>query len=139
MAQPPRSAYDTTLGMVYFARLTDKIRRHVRGELRSDFHANLGKAFDARCADFLRVPYERIRELVLSGMDDEAILRSCQSEGRSLSESDIEIWNGFMTKRGWKDEASEVLAKRKGESGLERRDEIQTMFDYFEFDEGRRA
>jgi gluconokinase len=42
-----------------------------------------------------------------------------------------------MVKRGWSDELSERLASRKKESGLENRDDIQTMFHYIDADEGR--
>ena len=43
----PRSAYDRVGGLVYFARMLDKIRLHRDGQLRTDFHANLGAGFDA--------------------------------------------------------------------------------------------
>ena len=42
-----------------------------------------------------------------------------------------------MRKRGWNDEATETLDTRKTESGLSDRDDIRTMFDYIEVDEGR--
>jgi hypothetical protein len=42
-----------------------------------------------------------------------------------------------MTKRGGRDDVSEILIRRKKESGFEIRDEIQTMFDYIDADEGR--
>ena len=42
-----------------------------------------------------------------------------------------------MSKRGWRDEANEILIRRKKESGFENRNEIQTMFDYIDADEGR--
>jgi gluconokinase len=49
----------------------------------------------------------------------------------------IEIWNAFMTKRGWNDDLSETLIRRKKESSFENRDDIQTMFAYIDADEGR--
>jgi len=39
-------------------------------------------------------------------------------------------------KRGWRDEARKLLERRIGESKLEGR-QIETMFDYLDFDEGR--
>ena len=42
-----------------------------------------------------------------------------------------------MRKRGWNDEGTEILERRKRESGLASRDDIQTMFDYIDADEGR--
>jgi gluconokinase len=41
-----------------------------------------------------------------------------------------------MLKRGFRDEAAPVLARRIRESGLEDKP-ILTMFDYIDFDEGR--
>jgi hypothetical protein len=65
MNPAPISGYKETLGMIYFARMLDKIRKHARGVLRPDFHENLGKGFDARCAKFLRVEYDRLKDRVL--------------------------------------------------------------------------
>ena len=38
--------------------MLDKIRLHAKGELPSDYHANLGKGFDEKCVKFLRVDYD---------------------------------------------------------------------------------
>ena len=70
------------------------------------------------------------------GTDDE-ILAWCFQNGTRPSEEQIEIWNGFMLKRGWNDELSETLVRRKKESSFEGRDDIQTMFQYIDADEGR--
>jgi len=59
--------------------------------------------------------------------------------GRGLDGEDIQIWNGFVTKFGWRDKASAHLEKVKRESGLEGREDIVTMVDYFEVDEGRKG
>ena len=42
-----------------------------------------------------------------------------------------------MVKRGWNDDLSETLVRRKKESGIEARDDIKTMFQYIDADEGR--
>jgi gluconokinase len=47
------------------------------------------------------------------------------------------VWNDFMRKRGWKDDAAERLAQRCLEAGFEARTDIHTMFDYIDADEGR--
>lgn len=125
--------------MIYFARMLDKIRLFAANELREDFCDNLGSGFDDRCAGFLRVAYNELVERVLQGGSNEEILRWCFAEGRELSESDLFIWNEYLRKSGWNDGNSEVLARRKRESGLENRDEIQTMIEYFEYDEGRKS
>ncbi len=138
MESVPISAYQETLGMIYFARMLDKIRLNATGDLRADFCDNLGSGFDGRCAAFLQVDYADLAARVLVGGDDEEILRWSHDAGRKLSEGDIFIWNQYLKKVGWNDGASEILARRKKESGLEGRDEIQTMLDYFEYDEGRK-
>ena len=136
--KPPRSAADTVDGMVWFARMLDKIRLFARGELRADFHANLGKGMDGICCNFLRVEHAALRERVLAGGSDEEILEWCQANGRRLNQEDIWVWNQCCTRTGWRDFASERLAKLKAEGGLAHRDDLVTMMDYFEVDEGRK-
>ena len=139
MKKPPISAYQETLGMIYFARMLDKIRLNASGTLREDFVENLGSGLDGRCADFLNVSYSEIVVQVLRGVSDEELLKWCFEGGRNLTENDIFIWNGYMRKVGWNDGVSEILVRRKKESGLENREDIQTMVEYFEYDEGRKS
>jgi len=139
MKSAPLSAYQETLGMIYFARMLDKIRLHAAVELREDFCDNLGSGLDGRCVNMLRVKYDDLVARVLQGGSDEEILTWCFENGRELNEGDIFIWNQFLKKVGWKDGVSEILARRKKESGLEGRDEIETMLEYFEYDEGRKS
>ena len=124
--------------MTYVARMLDKVRLHAAGELRDDFCANLGSGFDGQCLDFLRVDYSDVVARTLRGGNDEEILRWCYEAGRKLSKGDMFVWNEFLRKVGWNDNVTEILARRKRESSLEGRDEIQTMLEYFEFDEGRK-
>ena len=133
----PRSPKDTVGGIVYFGRMIDKIRLMNAGELHPELHANLGKGFDERATSLVGVPYENLRARAGQGGTDDEILAWCFQNGTRPSEEQIEIWNGFMVKRGWNDELSETLVRRKRESGIEARDEIQTMFQYIDADEGR--
>jgi len=133
----PKSPSARVGGIVYFGRMVEKIRLMEAGELHPDLHANLGTGFDERCTSFLNVPYPALREQVIAGLDDEALLRWCFENGKHPSEDEIEIWNGFMSKRGWNDDVTEILLRRKKESGFESRDDIQTMFQYIDADEGR--
>lgn len=139
MNEPPISAFEETLGMIYFARMLDKIRKHAAGRLRSDFTDNLGTGFDRLCCVTLRVAYEDLHARTLEGGTDEEVLRWCYAKGRELTGDDLLIWNEFLRKRGWNDAASALLARRKQESGLADRVEIQTMLEYMEYDEGRKA
>jgi hypothetical protein len=103
-----------------------------------DYHANLGQGADGFCLSFLRVEYDVLRERVLAGGADEEILEWCFTTGRRLSEDDLIVWNGFILKLGWKDPAMRRLHKVKSASGLSHRDDIQTMADFFDVDEGRK-
>ena len=136
----PRSAYDRVGGLVYFARMLDKIRLHAAGRLPSDYHKNLGIGFDGRCVRFLHVDYQALRGRVLQGGTDEAILQWCVDQGRRPNDEEILIWNSFMMKRGWRDEAdgsTRELDGYKAASGLSERHDLVTFFDYYEVDEGR--
>jgi hypothetical protein len=136
--QFPRSPYDTVGGLVYFPRMLDKIRLQARGDLPEAYHNNLGREFDGHCLAFLHVKYADLRERVLIDGSDEEILEWCFTKGRRPSEGEIEIFNGFMQKAGWRDASSERLAALIQRSGLEhlgRR--CVTRFDFIEFDEGR--
>ncbi len=139
MNSVPLSAYQETLGMIYFARMLDKIRLHAAGNLREDFCDNLGSGLDGRCVNFLRVDYPELVNRTLQGGSDEEILRWCFETGREPNEGDIFVWNQFLKKVGWQDGVSEILVRRKQESGLAERDEIMTMAEYFEYDEGRKS
>ncbi|MEO6847622.1 MAG: DUF5069 domain-containing protein [Chthoniobacterales bacterium] len=133
----PKSPYEKTGGIYYFARMCDKIRLQAKGELPADYHDNLGKGFDLRCTDLLHACYKDVDRLVRKGMKDDEVLQWCFSESGGLSEDQIMIWNEFMRKRGWNDEAAEILQRRKKEGGFENRTDIVTMFDFIDLDEGR--
>lgn len=135
----PCSAYDRTGGLVYFARMLDKIRLHAAGQLRADFHANLGLGFDARCCRLLGIEYSKLCERVLAGGSDGEILAWCPV---CPTDEQVLVWNKFMLKRGWRDEddgSTQELESYKAASGLAHRADLVTFFDYYEVDEGRRA
>ncbi len=137
----PRSAYDRTGGIVYFARMLHKIRLYAAGNLRADFHANLGSGFDGRCCRFLGMEYAALRGRVLKGGTDEEVLAWCFVNGNRPNEEQVMIWNKFMLKRGWRDEddgSTQELERYKVSSGLGHRKDITTFFDYYEVDEGRK-
>jgi Domain of unknown function (DUF5069) len=135
----PRSPHEKVEGIVYFGRMLDKIRLKDTEQLPADLQQNLGVGFDKRCIDFLQVSYEDLARQVREGLDDQAALEWCFSIGQKPNAEQIYVWNEFMRKRGWKDEGTEMLERRKQESGLATRDDIQTMFDYIDADEGRLA
>jgi len=124
-------------GLVYFGRMLDKIRVHAKGELPEEYQPNLGKGFDSKCVDFLRIDYATLAERVKEGGSDEEILAWCFERGRKPNEREIYFWNEFMRKCGWNDDISETLARRKREGGLADRADIETMFQFIDADEGR--
>jgi hypothetical protein len=132
-----RSPSEKLGGLFYFGRMLDKIRLHAKGELPPDYHANLGKGFDEKCANFLRINYEQLVERVNRSGTDEEILHWCLESGRRPDETDIYVWNEFMRKRGWNDEVSQILERRKREAGMSDRSDIQTAFQFIDADEGR--
>src|SRR6266496_310254 len=132
-----RSSYERVGGIVFFGRMLDKIRLHAAGRLPPGY--NLGTIewswFDARCTRFLGVDYRALVERVFHGGTDEEILGWCFQHGRRPDAEDIEIWNDFLLKRGWRDGGSEALAEAKRERGFARHDDIQTWFDFHGADE----
>ena len=132
-----RSPHVKTSGLVYFARMLDKIRLHAMGQLSAEYQANLGGGFDGQCCRFLRVDYPALVERTKIGGTDDELIEWAFQQGRKPSEEEVLVWNEFMRKRGWNDEASERLRQRKAESGFSEREDIQTFFDYIDLDEGR--
>ncbi len=143
MAHVPglRSPYDKVGRVVYFGRMLDKIRLQAAGKLPPDYIDNLGDAkpgmFDTRCCSFLRVRFSEIQSHALAGgTSDDQMLAWCLERGGARTDEECLIWNQFMTKRGWRDEANVRLRQRIAESALESKP-IMSMFDYIDFDEGR--
>jgi hypothetical protein len=134
-----RSPYDKVGGLVYFGRMMDQIRAHANGDLPAQYQANLGKGLDEHCVNFLGISYNLVVQYVNEGLTDEAALQSCFGMGHRPSEAEIYMWNEFMVKRGWHDDASQTLKQLKREEGLTARSEIETIFQLIDVAEGRAA
>src|SRR5215510_12303554 len=135
-----RSPLDQVNGLVYFGRMLDKIRLAAAGKLPEGWQAargtNMKVSFDSRCCNFLRVDYAALEAETLKGRSDEELLAWAFANGRRLSEEEIEMWNGFMMKRGWRDAGTQRLNERLAEIGLPP-GTVQTMFEFIDIDEGR--
>ena len=135
-----RSPFDQINGLVYFGRMLDKIRLHAAGKLPEGWIGMRGAAmkgsFDARCCAFLHLDYAALEAETLKGGSDEELLAWAFANGRQPGEDEIEIWNAFMTKRGWRDAGTQRLHERLAEIGLAP-DTLQTMFEFIDLDEGR--
>ena len=132
-----RSPCEKVDGLVYFGRMVDQIQAHAKGELPPEYQASLGKGLDEHCLNFLAVSYNLVVQYVNEGLSDGAILQSCFGMGHRPSEAEIYMWNEFMLKRGWHDDASQTLKQMKREEGLTARSEIETIFQLIDVAEGR--
>lgn len=142
MSFPFRSPRETVGGIFVFGRILDKIRLNAKeGKLPDGYHLGFipgSRTFDDRVCQFLGVDFEALSARTLEGGTDEEILEWCfQTSGRKPTAEQIEIWNGFMFKRGWRDAASGGLQKQKEEAGLGQRDDLLTFFDLMDAEEGR--
>jgi gluconokinase len=120
--------------------MLDKIRLYGSGKLPEGWQAargtNMKSSFDARCCRFLAIDYAALEKETLKGGSDEELLAWAFAHGRAPSEEEIEVWNAFMTKRGWRDAGTQRLNERLAELGLPP-GAVQTMFEFIDLDEGR--
>ena len=126
-------------GLVYFGRMLDKIRLASAGKLPEGWQAARGMAkgsFDSRCCKLLHIDYAALEAETLKGGGDEELLAWAYAHGRQPDADEIEIWNGFMMKRGWRDAGTQRLHERLAEIGLPP-GTVLTMFEFIDVDEGR--
>jgi len=130
-------------GMVHFGRMLDKMRLAAAGKLPPDWEASRGvkspTSFDSFCCKFLQINYATLEaETLKGGRSDEQLLEWAFQHGHKPTAEEIEVWNAFMTKRGWRDAATERVNSRLAHIGLAP-GTVQTMFEFIDLDEGRRA
>ena len=130
-----RSSYEKVGEIVFFGRMLDKIRLYHQGKLPDDY--NRGFGLDGRCLRFLQVEYDALVKRVLSSGTDEEILEWCFENGRRPNNEEIQIWNQFMEKRGWRDDSTPELKKMKADRGFSDRNDVLTFFDFHDADEGK--
>jgi hypothetical protein len=135
-----RSPSEQVKGIVYFGRMLDKIRLAATDKLPEGWKTFRGttmkNSFDARCCTFLNIDYAALEVETLKGRSDEELLEWVFKNGRRPNEEEIEVWNAFMIKRGWRDSATQRLNERLAEIGLPP-GTVQTMFEFMDLDEGR--
>ena len=140
MSFPIRSPRDPVGGIFVFGRILDKIRLHAQGKLPAGY--NLGiiagkRTFDDRVCKLLGIDFDSLSARTLQGGSDEEILEWCFQNGRKPDAEQIELFNGFMFKRGWRDAASTGLVQQREQAGLGHREDIVTFFDLMDIEEGR--
>src|SRR5438045_8225704 len=89
--QTPCTDYQETKGLIYFARMLDKIRLNAAGKLAPGYFCGEEDPtfFDARCTRFLGVRYDTLVERALQGGSDEEMLEWCYANGRKAGEAEI--------------------------------------------------
>jgi hypothetical protein len=137
-----RSSYETVGGLVHFARMIDKIRLYATSDLPSEYHPYLGEsdplAFDARCCRFLKIDYDTFGVRAKQGGTDAQLFEWVCTHGRRPSEVEIEIWNAFMQKRGWRDSRTRALQQEAEDAGITD-PMVPTFFDLHDAEEGHPA
>lgn len=130
-----------TRGLVYFARMVDKIRLHAAGKLPADYVNHLGLAdptsFDARCCRYLDLDYEQVKARALQGGTADEIYDDLMRGRKPLNDEQVFVWNLFLLKRGWRDTGAPGVVEGKHEGGLTDRNDIQTYVDLQDVEEGR--
>ena len=134
------SAYEKLGGIVWIPRMIEKIRLRAAAKLSEDFLGNMGKGFDGRCVRFLGISYDALVERVLQGGSNEDIFAWIAKSGAMPNEERVQVWNEFMTKRGWRDTDAPAgkFQEYKDKYGLGARADILTYFDFYDVDEGRK-
>jgi gluconokinase len=137
--QSPVSDYVETSGIVFFARMLDKIRLHAASRLAPGYLRGTEDptCFDARFCAFWEVEYDALERRTLEGGTDEEVLAWCFRDRKFPNETQVLVWNSFLLKRGWRDSGSSGVVAEKARHGWAGRDDIQTYVDLHDMDEGR--
>ncbi len=120
---------------MHLPRMVEKIRRHWAGELSPAYQRTLGRGFDDLLCSYIDVPFEAFLD----------VLKDCRTEVEiedavlSLlpGEPDAPGWNRKLVQRGLHGVSRERLQARKEELGFSDREDIITMCDLIEVNEGR--
>ncbi|MEP6664411.1 MAG: DUF5069 domain-containing protein [Verrucomicrobiota bacterium] len=134
----PRSPRETMAGWVYLPRFIDKIRLHLAGKLAPDYQENFTKGFDGAWLKAAGVDAQTFIEVVRNSTTDGEV---CDWVRMNVKKNDAEktTANEFILNRGGDgDEAAKArLVLRKKETGMEKRDDVQTFVDFIDADEKR--
>jgi hypothetical protein len=137
--QTPCSDYVETSGIIFFARMLDKIRLNAAGLLPDGYHLGFSDptSFDARFCRFWEIDYDQLVAKTLEGKTNEELLDWCFQGKKRPNKEQILVWNSFILKRGWRDDGASDLIVEKELQGVADRDDIQTYVDLHDLDEGR--
>lgn len=136
--QIPCSDYVETLGVVFFARMVDKIRLKQQGLLPEGYLLGFTDptCLDARFCRFWEVDYDDLAAKAIEVEDNEELLKYAFRNRKWPNDEQILVWNSFLIKRGWRDNGS--FEEDKVAAGCAGRDDVQTYVDLHDVDEGRK-
>jgi hypothetical protein len=123
-------------GWVYLPRFIDKIRLHLAGKLHPDYQANFTKGFDESWLQAAGMEPERIIEVVRGTITDGEVADWVASNVKKTA-AEKETFRVWLFGRGDNDDLQDRLKMRKEQSGLTHREDIRTIVDYIDADEGR--
>jgi hypothetical protein len=134
----PRSSREVMDGWMHLPRYVDKIRLHLAGRLHPDYHANLGRGFDAMWLRAAGLRHEQMIEAVKNSFIDGQVcdwvrmhVKKSAAEKRAHTE--------MVLNRPAPDDAAaqERFQVRKQEFGLGHREDVKTFVDLNDADEKR--
>ena len=105
--------------------MLDELRLHARGRLPPAYDERSGAGRDGRCCEFLGVRYDELKQTVLAGLSDEAVLAWRFKFRRNPSEHEIYYFCLRLKKLGWRDKATPILKQQLKDHRLEKHPEIK--------------
>ena len=135
-----RSPRDTLGGYVILPRLIDKVRMHARGELPSEYQANLLKAgltLDGRFLVFTNLDGEELRQVILTAGSDEAVLAWVEQHAHPHTVEERREWATQLD--AYRPAAEMAEYRRKVYPELAATVDVKTLsvFDLIDMDEGK--
>ncbi len=134
----PRSSREIMDGWMHLPRYVDKIRLHLAGKLHPDYHANLGKGFDAMWLKAAGVSHDQMVELVKKSFIDGEVFDWVRANVKKTA-TEKRAHGEMMLNRPAADDsaAQERFKQRKQEFNLGHRDDVRTFVDLNDADEKR--
>jgi len=134
----PRSSREVMDGWMHLPRYIDKIRLHLAGKLHPDYHANLGKGFDAMWLKAAGVSHEQMIEVVKNSFIDGQVcdwVRRHVKKTRTEKRAHAQM---TLNRPATDDAAAQKRFKlRKQEFNLGHRDDVKNFVDLNDADEKR--
>ncbi len=134
----PRSSREIMDGWMHLPRYIDKIRLHLAGKLHSDYHANLGKGFDAMWLKAAGVTHEQMVEVVKNSSFVGEVFDGVRTNVKNRP-ADKGAHAEAMLNRPPADDAAaqERFKHRKQDLYPGHRDDVRTFVDLNDADEKR--